>query len=273
MERKLRLDKILLLRGIFDSRAKAQDAIKKGVVIVDGRKIKKSGTYFEPEVEIKLIESENFVSRGAEKLKKAILTFNIDVNDKICLDIGAGTGGFTEILLLYGAKKVYAIDVGENVFNRNLKEDKRVILKEKINARFLTKDEVPEIVDIITQDTSFISSKKIIVVSKNFLKDLGEYILLIKPQFEVDKTNIKNGIVYDYDLHVKIIKEILDFVKNEGFHPIGLIPSPIKGKDGNVEYLLYMKKIDNLIEFSSEELAEKVVLEAKRSFYEDSNFV
>lgn len=273
MVKKLRLDKILLLRGMFNSRAKAQDAIKKGIVIVDGKKIKKSGTYFEPEVEIQLVESEYFVSRGAEKLKKAIVKFNIDVNNKICLDIGAGTGGFTQILLLYGAKKVYAVDVGENVFDKVLKEDNRVVLKEKLNARFLSKDDIPENVDIITQDTSFISSKKIIIISKKFLKDLGDYILLIKPQFELDKFIIKNGIVYDYDLHVKIIKEMLDFVKNEGFHPVGLTFSPIKGKEGNIEYLLYMKKIDNLVEFSSEELAEKVVLEAKRSFYEDSDFV
>lgn len=273
MGRKLRLDKILLLRGMFNSRAKAQDAIKKGVVIVDGRKIKKSGTYFEPEVEIKLIEKEDFISRGAEKLKKAILYFNIDVKNRICLDIGAGTGGFTQILLLFGAKKVYAVDVGENVFDKSLSKDERVILKEKINARYLTKNEIPELVDIITHDTSFISSKKIIPVSKSFLKEGGDYILLIKPQFEVEKNLLKNGIVYDYDIHVKIIKEMLDFVKDEGFHSIGLLPSPIKGKEGNIEYLLYMKKIINLIEFSSEELAKRVVLEAKRSFNEDSDFI
>ncbi|MGB9749476.1 MAG: TlyA family RNA methyltransferase [Caldisericia bacterium] len=273
MGRKLRLDKILLLRGIFNSRSKAQDAIKKGVVIVDGKKIKKGGVYIEPDVEINLIESNNFVGRGAEKLKKVIETFNIDINNKVCLDIGAGTGGFTQVLLFYGAKKVYAVDVGENIFDKNLKQDKRVILKEKINARYLTEKEVPEIVDIITHDTSFISSKKIIIISKNFLKYNGDYILLIKPQFELDKNLIKNGIVDDYNLHVKIVKEMLDFVKNEDFHPIGLIPSPIKGKDGNIEYLLYMKKINSLIEFSSEELAEKVVSEAKRSFYEDRNFV
>lgn len=273
MGKKLRLDKILLLRGMFNSRAKAQDAIKRGFILVDGKRVNKSGIYFETEVNIDFIEKENFVSRGAEKLKKAIVYFNIDVKDKICLDIGAGTGGFTQILLLFGAKKVYAVDFGENVFDKNLRQDKRVILKEKINARYLTKNEVPEIVDIITHDTSFISSKKIMSISKNFLKEGGDYILLIKPQFEVDKNLIKNGIVYDYDIHVKIVKDMLDSVKDEGFHPIGLLPSPIKGKDGNIEYLLYMKKINNLIEFSSEELAERVVLEAKRSFNEDSNII
>lgn len=273
MGKKLRLDKILLLRGMFNSRAKAQDAIKRGFILVDGKRVKKSGIYFETEVNIDFIEKENFVSRGAEKLKKAILSFNIEVKDKVCLDIGAGTGGFTQMLLLFGAKKVYAVDVGEDVFDKNLRQDERVILKEKINARYLTKNEVPEKVDILTHDTSFISSKKIIPISKNFLKDGGDYILLIKPQFEVDKNLIKNGIVYDYDLHIKVIIEMLDFVKGEGFHPIGLIPSPIKGKDGNIEYLLYMKKMNNLIEYSSEELSKKVVLEAKRSFNENSDFI
>ncbi|HOK18539.1 MAG TPA: TlyA family RNA methyltransferase [Caldisericia bacterium] len=262
MERKLRLDKILFLRGIFNSRTKAQDAIKKGAIMVSGKKVTKGGIYLKPDVEIKLIESNDFVSRGVEKLNKVIETFNIDINNKICLDIGAGTGGFTQILLLYGAKRVYAVDVGENVFDKNLKEDKRVILKEKLNARYLTKDDLPEIVDIITQDTSFISSKKIISVSKNFLKDNGDYILLIKPQFELEKNVTKNGIVYDYDLHIKILKEMIDFTKDEGFHLIGLISSPMQGKKGNIEYFLYMKKINNLIEFSSEELAYKVVSEA-----------
>lgn len=273
MERKLRLDKILLLKGVFTSRSKAQEAIKRGLVIVNGKKITKGGVYFEPEVDIKIVEHESFVSRGAEKIKAVIEKFNIDVKNKICLDIGAGTGGFTQILLYYGAKRVYAVDVGKDVLDKRLREDTRVIVKEGINARFLTKEDIPEIVDVITQDTSFISSKKIIVKAKNFLKESGDYILLIKPQFELEKNLLNKGVLNDFELHIKIVEEILDFIKDEGFHPIGIIPSPILGKEGNVEYLLYMKKIGKLIDFSSYDLAKNVVKEAKRRFYENRNLV
>lgn len=274
MEKKLRIDKVLTLRGFFKSRSKALDAIKRGLVIVDGKRITKGGVYIEKDKDIQVVDDHYFVSRGALKLKKVIEEFNIDVNGKICLDIGAGTGGFTEILLFYNAKKVYAVDVGNDILDKNLRSDERVIVKENLNAKYLTRDDIPEDVDIITHDTSFISSKKILLTSKNFLKLFGDYILLVKPQFELDKKLIKNGVVLDLNLHFKVLKDMMGFVIENGFHPIGLIPSPIKGKDGNIEYLLYMKKINdilNLNDFSIDDIVNQVILKAKGSFYEDRN--
>jgi 23S rRNA (cytidine1920-2'-O)/16S rRNA (cytidine1409-2'-O)-methyltransferase len=273
LERKLRLDKFLIERGFFTTRSKAQEAIKRGFVMVNGKKINKSGFYVDKDSDIKIIDNLPFVSRGGEKLKEIIERFDIEIENKICIDIGSGTGGFTEVLLKYGAKKVYAVDVGKGILDENLRRDKRVIVKEGLNARYIDENDIPEIVDLIVQDTSFISSKLIISNVKKFLKENGDYIVLIKPQFEVGKENLKYGVVKDFNLHKDVLLSILNFIKIEGFHPIGLIPSPIKGKDGNIEYLIYMIKKEILFDFSFEYIVEKVVKEAEEKFYEDRNFI
>ncbi|MCX8095450.1 MAG: TlyA family RNA methyltransferase [Caldisericia bacterium] len=273
MERKLRLDKALLEKGFFNSRAKAQEAIRRGYVIVNGKKVNKSGIYIDKDANIVIVEELQFVSRGGEKLKEIIERFNIDINGKICIDIGSSSGGFTEVLLKNGAKKVYAVDIGKGLLHESLRKDKRVILKEGLNARYLSFDDIPEKVDLITEDTSFISSKIIISNCKKFLKEKGEYIVLIKPQFEAGKENLKQGVVKNFDIHKNVLLEFLEFIKSQEFHPVGLIPSPIKGKDGNIEYLLYMIKMTPPFDFGVELFVEKSIKEAKERFYENWNYL
>lgn len=273
MERKSRLDKILLEKGFFESRSKAQDAIKRGYVIVNGKRVNKSGIYVNDDANIIVVKDFHFVSRGAEKLKEIIDKFNIDINEKVCIDIGSSTGGFTQVLLKYGAKKVYAVDIGEGLLHESLRKDERVIIKEGINARFLNESDIQEKVDLITQDVSFISSKIIISNCKKLLKDEGEYIVLIKPQFEVGKEKIKRGIIKDFEVHREVLTEFLEFIKNEKFSPIGLIPSPIRGGDGNIEYLLYMIKIKSPFDFKVDSIVNKTIEEAKEKFDENRNFI
>lgn len=269
MERKLRLDKALLEKGYFESRSKAQEAIKRGYVIVNGRKVNKSGIYVDKDANIIVVDDLPFVSRSGEKLKEIIERFNIDINDKVCIDIGSSTGGFTDVLLKFGAKRVYAVDVGKNLLHEGLRKDRRVIVKEGINARYLTEFDIPEKVDLITEDTSFISSKLIISNCKKFLKENGEYIVLIKPQFEAGRENIKSGVIFDFEIHKSTLMDFLEFIKSQEFNPIGLIPSPIKGKDGNIEYLLYMIKMRVPFDFNLKSLVEKTIEEAKRRFHEN----
>ncbi len=273
MERKLRLDKILLEKGFFLTRSKAQEAIKRGYVIVNGKRVNKSGIYINEDADIKVLDCLQYVSRGGEKLKEIIERFNIEIENKICLDIGAGTGGFTEVLLKYNAKKVYAVDIGKGVLDDRLRKNERVIVKEGLNARYIDEEDIEELVDLIVQDTSFISSKLIISNVKKFLKENGEYIVLIKPQFEVGKENLRYGVVKDLNIHKNMLLSFLNFVNKEGFHPIGLIPSPIRGKDGNIEYLIYMKKREILFDFFYDSLVEKAINEAKERFHEDRYFV
>ncbi|MDI6860928.1 MAG: TlyA family RNA methyltransferase [Caldisericia bacterium] len=271
MERKLRLDKILLERGFFESRSKAQEAIKRGYIIVNGKKVNKSGIYVSDDAHIIVIQDLPFVSRGGEKLKEIIERFNIDINEKVCIDIGSSTGGFTQVLLKYGAKRVYAVDIGEGLLHESLRKDNRVIVKEGVNARYLNESDIPEKVDLISQDISFISSKIIISNCKKLLKDGGEYIVLIKPQFEVGKGKINRGVIKNFDIHREVLIEFLEFIKKEEFSPVGLIPSPIKGGDGNIEYLLYMIKIKPPFDFKVDSLVNKSIEEAKERFYENRN--
>lgn len=271
MERKYRLDKYLVKIGLFPSREKAKEAIKIGKVSVNGRIVKKGGVYISGNSKIELSNPKMYVSRAAEKLKEALTYFNVEVENRVALDIGAGTGGFTEILLENGIKKVYAVDVGTDIIHRKIRENPKVIVLEGKNARYLSSDDIQEGVDIITEDTSFISSKLIIPNVKKFLKKEGDYTLLVKPQFEGEREALKRG-VKDISAHKSILIDILKFVKKEGFQPIGLIPSPVRGKEGNVEYLLYMKKTTiNNVEIAFSNMAENAVKMAKERFYEDRN--
>lgn len=245
--KKERIDKILVERKIAESREKAQALIMSGVVFVDGQKIDKVGTKVNIEANITIKEQLPFVSRGGLKLKKALYVFKIDVRDKICLDIGSSTGGFTDCLLQHGAKKVYAVDVGRHQLHEKLRKDERVISIEEFNARYLSEKEVPEQVDIVVADVSFISITKILPNICNLLKDSFEGVILIKPQFELSKKEVKDGVVKDKTLHIKSINSVIENLSVSCYRVVDLHYSPIKGPKGNIEFLAHIKKYGNQI--------------------------
>ncbi len=259
---KKRLDLILFEEGFFETKNAAQAAILAGGVKIGDKVALKAGELYDP---CKLFAPENkekieiktmpFVSRGGLKLQGAINEFKIKLKDKICIDVGASTGGFTDCMLQAGAKKVYALDVGYNQIAWKLREDKRVIVIEKTNIRNCsfedvfkngaTEDEMP---DFMSMDLSFISIKKVLENALKFVKKDASMVFLIKPQFEAGKNEIqKGGVVRDESVHKKIIEDIKSFVKNFNLDTIGVIKSPIQGaKQKNVEYLIYLKRLENV---------------------------
>ncbi len=241
MAQKVRLDQLLLERGLVRSRERAKALILAGEVWVAGKRIDKAGTKVDPEAPVELKSSDfPYVSRGGLKLEAALHTFKIVLIDKIAMDVGASTGGFTDCLLQHGAKKVYAIDVGYGLLDWKLRQDKRVIAIERQNIRYLPKEAIPEPIDIATIDVSFISLKKVIPKVMEFLRERAELIALIKPQFEVGKGQVgKGGIVRDEAKRRQVVEDIKAFCQELGFQVKGVIPSPILGAKGNQEYLLY----------------------------------
>jgi ftsJ-like methyltransferase len=240
--KKERLDALLMNRALFESRAKAQAAIMAGQVLVNEQKIDKPGTPVPPDVTIRLLGNKlPYVSRGGLKLEKALQIFPISVQDKVVADIGASTGGFTDCALQNGAAKVYAIDVGYGQLAWKLRNDERVINMERTNVRYLEADSLPEQVDAATIDVAFISLDKILPAVHKILKEDGFVIALIKPQFEAGKENVgKKGVVRDARVHEQVINNVIAFAKEEGFGIAGLDFSPIKGPEGNIEYLLHL---------------------------------
>lgn len=241
---KKRLDVLLVDKGLFDTREKARIVIMEGKVLVNNQKEDKAGSLFKEDAIISLIDNSiPYVSRGGLKLKKAIDVFHIELKDKVCLDIGASTGGFTDVMLKEGAKKVYAVDCGTNQLDYKLRQDERVVSLENLNARYMTKDNISnEDVDFISIDVSFISLKKIIPVVIEFLKNDRTAVFLIKPQFEVGKDKVGNGVIKDKKIHKKVIEDIINFCVENNLKILGLSYSPIKGPKGNIEYLLYVSK-------------------------------
>ena len=240
--KKERLDALLMNRALFESRAKAQAAIMAGQVLVNEQKIDKPGTPVAPDVQIRLLGNKlPYVSRGGLKLAKALQIFPISVEGKVVADIGASTGGFTDCALQNGAAKVYAIDVGYGQLAWKLRSDERVINMERTNVRYLEKDSLPEQVDAATIDVAFISLDKILPAVHKILKEDGFVIALIKPQFEAGKENVgKKGVVRDAKVHEEVINNVIAFAKEEGCGIAGLDFSPIKGPEGNIEYLLHL---------------------------------
>jgi len=241
--KKLRLDQILLNRNLAESKSKAQAMIMAGQVFVDSIKINKSGYNIKNDslIEIKNLGPE-WVSRGAMKLIKALDTHQIQVSNKICIDLGSSTGGFTDVLIQRGAKKVYAVDVGTNQLHEKLKKNTQVISFEKTNARYLTKEIISELIEIMVCDVSFISLKKVIVPNLNLLKNKSTIIALIKPQFESKKNESKKGVVRDSQIHERICNETKDWFESDcGCKVLSIIESPIKGPKGNVEFLITAK--------------------------------
>ncbi|HIU63859.1 MAG TPA: TlyA family RNA methyltransferase [Candidatus Avacidaminococcus intestinavium] len=240
--KKQRLDTLLTETGHFETRSKAQSAIMAGLILVDNIKIAKPGTAVSKEATIRVLgDVLPYVSRGGLKLAKALSCFDFSVNNKVVADIGASTGGFTDCALQNGAQRVYAIDVGYGQLAWKLRTDERVICMERTNVRYLTSESLPEQIDRITIDVAFISLDKVLPVLKNILKPDGEVLALIKPQFEAGKANIgKKGVVRDAAVHLAVIEKVIDCAEQEGFKIAGLNYSPIKGPEGNIEYLLYL---------------------------------
>ena len=237
---KIRLDQILFDRKLADSKSKAQAMIMAGQVFVEGKVINKSGYNIKPDAKIKIKDiGPEWVSRGAYKLIKALDENNIKVDNKTCMDLGASTGGFTEVLVKRNAKKVFAVDVGTNQLHEKLKKMKEIINIEKTNARYLTKDLITEFIELLVCDVSFISLKKVILPCLNFLKKNSVIIVLIKPQFESKKNETKKGVIKDSEVHLRICNEIQNWFENEcNCEVLKIIESPITGPKGNKEFLL-----------------------------------
>lgn len=249
---KIRLDILLYNLGLFDSREKAKIAIMEGNVYVNNQKEDKPGTLVNIDSKIEYKNNQlKYVSRGGYKLEKAIKCFNIDLNNKICLDIGASTGGFTDCMLKNNAKFVYAIDCGTNQLDYKLRINEKVYCLENFNARYLTLDDINnEKVDFVTIDVSFISLKKVLLNAYNCSNDDATIVALIKPQFEAGREKVNKGIIVDKKIHIEVINDIIDFCLNNNMYIKNLTFSPIKGQKGNIEFLIYISKskFDNILD-------------------------
>lgn len=244
---KKRLDQLLVEKKFCESREKAQALIlaKKVLISFNGKifqTAQKPGTLVPENVKIQIQEEIPYVSRGGLKLEEALRVFDLKVKDWVCLDVGASTGGFTHCLLLKGAQRVYALDVGKGQLHYSLRKDPRVISMEGINARYLKEDMFPEKFDLITVDVSFISLKKILPPLVSLLKEKAYILALIKPQFEVGPKFLKKGVVKDSFLHKKVVDEIWEFAKNLELNPLGVVQSPLLGPKGNKEFFILLKR-------------------------------
>ena len=244
MSDKKRLDIVLFERGFAESREKAKALIMSGIVYVNDQKEIKAGRDVKSDDIIEVRGSAlKDVSRGGLKLEKAMESFPIELTDCICMDIGASTGGFTDCMLQNGASKVYSIDVGYGQLAWKLRSDGRVVNLERTNFRYVTREQIPEEIDFASVDVSFISLKLILPVMHTLLKENGEAVCLIKPQFEAGRENVgKKGVVRDPAVHENVIKTVAQFADSQSFKVLGLEHSPVKGPEGNIEYLMYLKK-------------------------------
>lgn len=261
--KKKRLDVLLVEQGYASSREKARAVIMAGDVFVNGEREDKAGASFDPEKIKTLVVKEAalpYVSRGGLKLEKALQVFSLTVSGKVCMDIGASTGGFTDCMLQNGAERVYAVDVGHGQLAWSLRNDERVVCMERTNFRYITEAEISEKIDFASCDVSFISLTKILLPARNLLREEGEMVCLIKPQFEAGREKVgKKGVVKDREVHREVICRVMDFAADIGFRILDLSFSPIRGPEGNIEYLLYLRKDAE----RSEELAELTEKEAE----------
>ena len=242
---KERLDVLLIKKGLAPSREKAKAVIMAGSVYVDGQKEDKAGSVFDEEsaqIEVRG-HALPYVSRGGLKLEKALQVFPITLTDKICMDIGASTGGFTDCMLQNGATKVYSVDVGYGQLDWKLRQDERVVCMEKTNFRYMTPEDIPDVLDFASVDVSFISLDKILTPAYALLKEQGEMVALIKPQFEAGREKVgKKGVVREPKVHEEVMAKIVRHADEVSFEVLGLSYSPIRGPEGNIEYLIHLRK-------------------------------
>lgn len=238
---KIRLDRLLVERGLVESREKGQALILAGQVLADGQKQEKAGALVPEHAELRILgQILPYVSRGGLKLEAALRNFPVNVSGKTAMDVGASTGGFTDCLLQHGARKVYAVDVGYGQMAWKIRQDARVEVIERVNIRDMDPSRIPEPVDIAVIDVSFISLEKVIPSVLRFLKPSSDLVALIKPQFEVGKKQVgKGGIVRDEAARNAAVARVTDFIRNLGLHVKGVIPSPIAGQEGNLEFLIH----------------------------------
>lgn len=241
---KERLDVLLVKRGLAPSREKAKAIIMTGNVFVEGEREDKAGQTFPDTVDIVVKGKKmKYVSRGGYKLEQAMKSFPISLEHLICMDVGSSTGGFTDCMLQNGAKRVYAIDVGTNQLAWTLRQDERVISMEKTNIRYVVPEDIGEAVDFVSIDVAFISLTKVLPAVMELMKEGAEMVCLIKPQFEAGREKVgKKGVVREKSTHMEVIEHIVAFAKEMGFSVLGLTHSPIRGPEGNIEYLLYLRK-------------------------------
>ena len=239
-----RLDILLVKRGLAESREKAKAVIMSGIVYVDGQKEDKAGQTFADTANIEVRGNTlKYVSRGGLKLEKAMECFDVSVKDKVCMDIGASSGGFTDCMLQNGAKKVYAVDVGHGQLAWKLRNDTRVVVMEKTNIRYVKPDDIGESIDFASIDVSFISLSKVLPAAYNLLGECGEIVALIKPQFEAGREKVgKKGVVREKSTHIEVIQNCFAYAKENGFFVRELEFSPVKGPEGNIEYLYHLVK-------------------------------
>ena len=269
-KKKERLDVLLVKRGLAQSREKAKAIIMTGNVFVKNQREDKAGSTFEEDVEIEVKGNEmKYVSRGGYKLEKAIDLWGVPLEDKTCMDVGSSTGGFTDCMLQNGASKVYAIDVGTNQLAWKLRQDDRVISMEKTNIRYVTHENVPEDIQFASIDVAFISLTKVLVPVRNLLAHDGRVVCLVKPQFEAGREKVgKKGVVRDIKVHEEVVCNVMTYAIAIGFKILDLSFSPIKGPEGNIEYLLYIEKDTDSTD--EECTASEEVLSDARQIFEDS---
>lgn len=261
MSDKIRLDNAVVNGGFAESREKAKALIMSGIVYVNNQKSDKPGASVKPDDIIEVRgETLKYVSRGGLKLEKAVNSFSLSLKGAVCADIGASTGGFTDCMLQNGASKVYAIDVGYGQLAWKLRTDSRVVNLERTNFRYVTEEQIPDKLDFASVDVSFISLSHILPVMRNLLKENGRSVCLIKPQFEAGRENVgKKGVVRDRLVHIAVINKIIGLLSENKFSLLGLDFSPIRGPEGNIEYLCYIEKSDtseNLCNVTAEEVVD-----------------
>ena len=241
---KKRLDVLLVEQGLADSREKAKAIIMSGIVYVDNNKEDKAGTTFEEPARIEVRGNTlNYVSRGRLKLEKAMNNFDVTLEGKVCMDVGASTGGFTDCMLQNGAVKVYSVDVGHGQLAWKLRNDERVVCMEKKNIRYVTPDDIDDVIEFASIDVSFISLTKVLPAVRELMTPGGEIVCLIKPQFEAGREKVgKKGVVRELSTHIEVVQMIVDYASANGFRTLHLSYSPIKGPEGNIEYLLHITK-------------------------------
>lgn len=259
---KERLDVLLVERRLADSREKAKAVIMAGIVYVDGQKEDKAGSMFDVTSNIELRGSTlKYVSRGGLKLEKAMEVFDVDLTETVCMDVGSSTGGFTDCMLMNGGKKVYSVDVGHGQLAWKLRNDERVVVMEKTNIRYVEPKDIDDVLDFASIDVSFISLTKVLLPVKNLLKENGKIVCLIKPQFEAGREKVgKKGVVRDISVHEEVIHLVLDFATSIGFDVEGLDYSPIKGPEGNIEYLACLVNTTNEKGVINEKIDVKAVV-------------